>query len=293
MLNKYLMTNPNENSEYHMNTTGHTMSSYDWLDIHFLAMQPEYEDMLRWVGIQPDWHVLDAACGGGSFLPLMTELVGRKGKISAMDIDPKNIEAIDGRAKKSNWFAVVFACIGTMLELPCENQSFDAVWCANTSQYLTDDEVHQMLKEFRRVTRPAGLIAIKDYDAAGQQFQSCSPTLVSQLNEGLARAGNIQPHGILRVIQLSAWLRAAGLVEIRQKPTLMLRFQPLKPVEKAFLRDFIKFFCKQAQTIDLSAEELRIWEQLADVDSPEHILNHPDFQYRAIQTVFTGRVPKG
>ena len=81
------------------------MSSYDWLDIHFLVMQPEYEDMLRWVGIQPDWHVLDAACGGGSFLPLMTELAGRKGKVSAMDIDPKNIEAIEERAKKSNWSA--------------------------------------------------------------------------------------------------------------------------------------------------------------------------------------------
>jgi len=286
------MTNPSENPEYHKSTAGHTMSSADWLDIHFLAMQPEYEDMLRWVGIQPGWHVLDAACGGGSFLPLMTDLVGRTGKVSAMDLDPKNIEAIEERAKQSNWSASVSARVGTILELPYEDQSFDAVWCANTSQYLTDDGVHQMLKEFRRVTRPGGLIAIKDYDATGLQFQPAPPTLALHLNESLERAGNFHHHGIMRVIYLTAWLRAAGLFDIRQKPTLMVRLQPLKPVEKAFLRDFIKFFCKQAQTVDLPIEERRIWDQLAEVDSPEHILNHPDFQYRAIQTVFVGQVPE-
>lgn len=36
------MTNPGENPEYHKSTTGHTMSSADWLDIHFLPMPASY-----------------------------------------------------------------------------------------------------------------------------------------------------------------------------------------------------------------------------------------------------------
>ena len=63
----------------HDSSAGHVFAASEWLDAHFLAMQPEYEEMLRWVGIQQNWHVLDAACGSGSFLPLIIELVGAEG----------------------------------------------------------------------------------------------------------------------------------------------------------------------------------------------------------------------
>ena len=141
------MTNPNENSEYHISSTGLSMSASDWLDVHFLAMQPEYEEMLRWVGIQPNWHVLDAASGSGSFLPLITELVGSGGRVSAIDMDPKNVRVIEDRAKQSQWLAPVSARVGSILELPYEDRAFDAVWCANTTEYLSDDELHKMLSE--------------------------------------------------------------------------------------------------------------------------------------------------
>ena len=49
-----------------------------------------------------------------------------------------------------------------MLELPFEDDSFDAVWCANVTQYLTDDEFTQAIAEFRRVTRSGGIVALKD-----------------------------------------------------------------------------------------------------------------------------------
>jgi hypothetical protein len=84
-----LKENDDADKSQHCTSPGHTFAESDWLDVHFLAMQSEYEEMLRWVGIQPGWHVLDAAYG--SFLPLMTELVGPSGKISAMDLAPENI----------------------------------------------------------------------------------------------------------------------------------------------------------------------------------------------------------
>lgn len=68
-------------STTHGSSTGHVLAASAWLDAHFLAMQPEYEEMLRWVGLQLGWHVLDAASGSGSFLPLMTELAGPKSSV--------------------------------------------------------------------------------------------------------------------------------------------------------------------------------------------------------------------
>jgi hypothetical protein len=54
----------------HASSTGQTGTESSFLDAHFEACRPEYEAMLRSVRLQPRWRVLDAACGGGSHLPL-------------------------------------------------------------------------------------------------------------------------------------------------------------------------------------------------------------------------------
>jgi arsenite methyltransferase len=285
------MSASNKSSDSLSSSVGHSLSGSDWLDKHFLAMQPEYEEMLHWVGIQPNWHVLDAGCGTGGYLPLMTELVGKGGKVSAIDLAPENIQTVESRAEQSKWPTSVLARVGDVLKLPYENQSFDAVWCANTSQYFSDDEVHIMVKEFRRVVRPGGLIAIKDYDITARQIQPTTPTLCAHFHEALGRIDKQHHANLFRTIYLSSWLKEAGLIDIRQKPTLFVRFQPLRPIEKSFFRDDLKFSSTEAQKLDLPTEEQEIWKKLGDVNSPEHIINNPDFLFRGIQIVFVGRVP--
>jgi len=285
------MSASNGNSKSQTSSIGQPLSASDWLDKHFLAKQPEYEGMLRWVGIQSNWHVLDAGCGTGGYLPLMTELVGKGGKVSAIDLAPENIQVVESRAKKDQWHSSVLTHIGNVLDLPYENQSFDAVWCANTSQYFSDDEVHTMLREFRRVVRPGGLIAIKDVDITANQHQPTTPNLFTHLHEALGRIDKQYHANVFRTMYLSRWLKEAGLIDIRQKPTLIVRFQPLRPVEKSFFRDVLKFWSTEAQKVDLPPEESQILKKLGDVDSPEHITNHPDFAHRSIQIVFVGRVP--
>jgi arsenite methyltransferase len=285
------MNTQNQHPASRANSTGQTFTATEWLDAHFLAMQPEYEEMLRWVGIQPNWHVLDAACGSGSFLPLLTELVGSGGSVSAIDLAPEHVQVVKARQREGQWPAPVDVREGNILALPYDTHCFDLVWCANTSQYLSDDEVHTMLREFRRVVRPGGLIAIKDYDITAQQVQPSPPTLLTHLHEALCRLGNQHHRNLFRTIHLPQWLRETELLEIRQKPTLMVRFQPLRSIEKSFICDFLKYSYMQAQNADLPLEELQTWTKLGAVDSPDHLINHPDFQYRAIQTVFVGRVP--
>lgn len=285
------MSTENQNTDSHISSTGHNFAGAEWLDTHFLWMQPEYEEMLRWVGLQPGWHVLDAACGGGSFLPLMTELVGKEGRVSAIDLAPENVQTVEQSARQSQWSASVDARVGNILALPYADHSFDAVWCANTTQYLTDEELRTMLAEFRRVVRPGGLVAIKEYDITTQLLQPLSPQLFPHFQLAAFRAGNTYYYQLYRTIGLPRWLRDAGLLDIRQKPTLMVRFQPLPAYAKTFLGEFLKYCAGLAPTLDLSTEEIQSWAQLADIDSPDHIIHDPDFQYRAIQTVFVGTAP--
>ena len=289
------MSNSGALDNIRSSSTGHALSATDWLDTHFTWMRPEYEEMLQWVGIKRGWHVLDAASGSGSFLPLMSELVGSEGKIDAIDLAPENISALEKRAAAEKWTTPIIARIGNILNLPYEDGTFDAVWCANTTQYLSDDELRVMLQEFCRVVRPGGLVAVKDYDITLQQIHPTAPTFFQHHTEAILHSRNPEfqsyEYQLFRVVNLPQWLREAGLVELRQKPTFILRLQPISEIGKVFLRDFLKFHLSVVSTLELSEDEREIWRQITDFDSPAHIFNNPDFQYRCIQTVFVGTVP--
>ena len=157
------MSEPTSNPDAsHTTSTGHMLSDAGWLDTHFAWMRPEYEAMLRWVGIKPGWRVLDAGSGPGSFLPLMTTLVGPTGSIDAIDLAPENIATLEKRAQREKWVAPVTGKVGSIASLPYDDNTFDAVWCANSTQYLSDDQLRAFLGEARRVVRPGGLVAIKE-----------------------------------------------------------------------------------------------------------------------------------
>ena len=274
---------------------GHAFSEVDWLDAHFTWMEPEYEDMLRWVELKPGWRVLDAASGPGSFLSLMSELIGATGSIDAIDLASENIAVLKGRSAVENWKSPVTARVGSITDLPYDDGSFDAVWCANTRQYLRDDQLRKTLSEFRRVVRPGGLIAVKDYDVSLQQIHPSGPLFTANFQKELYHDVRSQYrdyyHQLFRVIDLARWMRAAGIVEIRQRPTFILRQQPINEVGKSFMSEFFKFVGVAIEGLDVSESDRAIWNKLLDFESKDHPFNDPDFQYRCIQTVFVGTNP--
>ncbi len=67
-------------SDARMTSTGYAVSDAPWLNLHFRTCRAEYEDALRFIGIEPGWAVLDAGCGSGGYIPLLCELVGPQGR---------------------------------------------------------------------------------------------------------------------------------------------------------------------------------------------------------------------
>ena len=118
----------------HASPHGHALAGTDWLDAHFAACRPEYEAMLRAVGLPTGGRILDAGCGNGAFLPLIAEAVGPTGYLAALDLAPENIAAVRA-ANAANAFACPLATeVGSVTALPFADGQFDAVWCANVSQ---------------------------------------------------------------------------------------------------------------------------------------------------------------
>ncbi len=146
------------------NSAGQTATGTVWLDLHFEACRPEYEHIIRSVGIERGWHVLDAGCGAGSFVPLIAEAVGSRGKVTAVDHAPDNIERVEQRLKGWSLPCKVDVQMASLQSLPFADHAFDAVWLANTSQYLPDDELARARSEFHRILKRGGTLPLKDVD---------------------------------------------------------------------------------------------------------------------------------
>lgn len=217
--------------------------------------------------------------------------MGSNGHISAYDMAPENIEAVDTLVENKQFPCPVETKVGNVTSLPYEDDAFDAIWCANVTQYLTDDELSQMLAEFRRVVRPDGMIAVKELDLTTNLYYPFDPTMIWRLFDAV-RHHRPQVQGNVRTIQLPTWFKQAGLVNVGFKTYLSERQAPLRPIEQGYIRNKLKFHAKMAESVDLPEQDMVVWRELADFDSPGHILKSPDFYLREGHIVIVGQGPK-
>jgi ubiquinone/menaquinone biosynthesis C-methylase UbiE len=276
----------------HTSSTGQVLTDAGWLDGHFEACRPEYTAMLASVGIGAGWHVLDAGCGSGSYLPLLAGHVGPTGCLAAIDLAATNIAAVQARRTAWRLPCPLEAQVGALTSLPFADASFDAAWCANVSQYLGDADLRRALAELRRVVRPGGLVAVKDVDMQLMRVAPADPFLVSHLADASFRnaAAGPEARGSVRGRELRRWLEAAGLADVWQRTTLIERWAPLAPVERRFMAEWLAFLASIAEERGVPAADLPAWKRLRDPDAPDHPVDDPAFYACEGQTVAVGVV---
>ncbi|MDT0269248.1 methyltransferase domain-containing protein [Streptomyces sp. DSM 44915] len=267
-------------------STGLAFTHEEIVDPHFAACAPHYRAALDSVGIRPGWRVLDAGCGGGAFLPWLAELVGPAGRVAAVDLAAENVRLAADRARAHPARARISVRPGSLLELPYPDNAFDAVWCANATQYLDDAELALALAELRRVTRPGGLVAVKDVDGTLSLVRPADPFLITDFFRACATAPGYARQ-LLRGGDLYRWLRAAGLTEVRQHTHLMEYHAPLSPAELRFYAHACARFAEQAGRAGLPGD----WTPFLDPDAPANPLRSPDGYIREGNVVAVGTVP--
>jgi ubiquinone/menaquinone biosynthesis C-methylase UbiE len=115
--------------------------------------------VLEEVGIKPGFHVLDYGCGPGGYIIPLAELVGKSGKIYALDIHPlaiKTVQNIASGKKIANMETVHSDC---KTGLP--DNSVDAVLLYDTFHDLSDQ--NGVLRELHRVLKPDGILSFSDH----------------------------------------------------------------------------------------------------------------------------------
>ena len=136
------------------------------LDFKLMALQYKFRDflsprmnVLKEVGIKPGFQVLDYGCGPGSYVTPLAELVGKSGKIYALDIHPLAVQAVQRIASKKQLANTETILSDCKTGLP--DNSVDVVLLYDTFHALSDP--NRVLAELHRVLKPDGILSFSDH----------------------------------------------------------------------------------------------------------------------------------
>ncbi len=157
--------------------------------------------------LTPGQRLLDVGCGPGT---LTLDLATRVGSVTALEQTADALDLARAEAERQGATDVSFE-VGDVHALPFADGEFDVVHAHQVLQHVADPV--QALREMRRVTRPGGIVAVRDSDYPGFAWYPRVPALDAWLELYLrcARANGGEPEAG-RV--LLSWAQQAGFTEI-------------------------------------------------------------------------------
>jgi ubiquinone/menaquinone biosynthesis C-methylase UbiE len=145
------------------------------LDFRLMSLTYKFQDLLlprmnilKEVGIEAGFHVLDYGCGPGSYIVPLAKLVGKSGKIYALDVHALAIEAVQKLASKKrleNVQTILSDCKTELLP-----NSADLVILYDILHDL--DDANGVLTELHRILKPKGVLSLSDHHLKEEEIIS-------------------------------------------------------------------------------------------------------------------------
>ncbi|MFF9478726.1 methyltransferase domain-containing protein [Streptomyces sp. NPDC014733] len=155
--------------------------------------------------LRPHMKVLDIGCGPGTITADLAALVP-DGQVTALDRAPGILQQARATVEDRGLTNVRFA-VGDVHALDHPDDTFCVTHAHQVLQHVGDPV--QALREMRRVTRPGGIVAVRDADYAAMTWYPEVPGMDAWLHlyERVTRANGGEPDAGRR---LHAWARQAG-----------------------------------------------------------------------------------
>jgi SAM-dependent methyltransferase len=150
--------------------------------------------------------LLDIGCGPGTITAdLATQIT--PGRVTALETTEEALDLARAEIGRRGLQTVDFA-VGDVHALDFPDDSFDVVHAHQVLQHVGDPVT--ALREMRRVTRPGGVVAVRDSDYAAFAWFPQLPELDEWLDlyQRVARGNGGEPDAGRRLL---AWAHAAGL----------------------------------------------------------------------------------
>ncbi len=131
-----------------------------WLVRDEREREERASEMIAALGVKPGEAVCDLGCGNGYHALMLAELVGKKGKVVAVDIQREMLVLLEARAKEAK-----VENIKTVLSLPhdpkLEADSLDLILLVDVYHEFSHPE--QMLASMRKALKKDGRIALVEF----------------------------------------------------------------------------------------------------------------------------------
>ncbi len=252
--------------------------------------EPTLRSIMAALNLAPGSHGLDVGCGIGLQTLLLAEATSPGGHVAGLDISAELLAYARNRIKSSALADQISFKEGDLNSLPFPADTFDWAWSADCVEYPSGDLL-SALKEIVRVVRPGGRVAILAWTS--QQVLPGYSLLEAQLNATcsayapLLRGKSAASH-FTRALR---WFAEAGLTETTARTFVGEVQAPLSTECRVALTSLFEMLWGVAPPEAAEADRLE-YQRLCQADSPDFILNLPEYYAFFTYTMFSGKVSK-
>lgn len=249
---------------------------------------PELRCAVEDLHLSAGMRILDAGCGTGGAVDLLSEKVAPSGLVWGIDLSEPHLRV--ARIGIGSNTALAQADI---LKPPFVQHAFDLVWSVNTLNHLTDPK--DGISALRKLVRPQGRIAVGQSSLLPDMYFAWDARLERITNEAVRRYYRDKYHlterDLTAVRSIVGSLRAGGLTKVRAKTYMIERVSPTNADDETYLLDVIfrGTFGEKLRPY-LSADDMAELAALCDPAHPGYALRRPDFHFLQTFTVVIGEV---
>jgi len=253
--------------------------------------EPTLREAIQALQLPQGSRGLDAGCGIGLPALLLIEAVGPAGHVTGLDISAEFLLHAKEIVNKSGLSEQISLQKGDVNELPFDDDTFDWVWSSDCVGYPASEEPLPLLRELARVVKPGGSVAILAWSS--QQLLPGYPLLEARLNATCSALipcvkGKRSESHFVRAL---GWFRQAGFEEPTAQTFAGDVYAPLSEDIRAALITFFKMLWEEPQP-EVSQEDWAEYQRLYQPESPDFILNLPDYYAFFTYSMFWGKVPR-
>jgi demethylmenaquinone methyltransferase/2-methoxy-6-polyprenyl-1,4-benzoquinol methylase len=219
---------------------------------------------------------------------MLAEAVGPAGQVTGLDASSEHLRFAEGMVERAGRSSQISFQQGDVADLLFDDGTFDWAWSANCVGYATVDPL-PLVKELARVVKPEGCVAILAWSS--ERLLPGYPLLEARLSATTAR---LAPFAVGRIpevhfMRAMGWFREAGLEDITAHTFAGDVHAPLSETLRNALIALFQMRWPGAES-ELTPEDRAEYRRLCLPESPDLILNHPDYYAFFTYSMFCGRV---
>ena len=231
---------------------------------------------------------IDIGCGIGSNTMLLTTAVGQSGHVTGVDLSEEFLAHARQSAIGRNLSHQSDFQKASMYNLPFDDNSFDWSWSMDCAGYAPGDK-QSVFREMARVVKPGGEVFVAGWTS--QQLLPGYPFLEAKLNttaDGIAPfAGNDPPDS--HFLRTLGRLKSASLNECKARTFTGDIQAPLSGDRREALVSLLAMRWGDPKA-ELTADEWAEYQRICDPDSPECIIDLPDYYGFFTYTLFRAKI---